>query len=51
MRSNCAELLSSTDGIEVAITDEMNILICERKIFPIGVAIPFLKCGVASFEE
>jgi len=51
MRSNAAELLSSTDGIEVAIADEMNILISERKIFPIRVAILYLKCGGGSFEE
>jgi len=45
------ELLDYADGIEFAISDGMNILVSERKIFPIEVAIPFLKCGGGSFEE
>jgi hypothetical protein len=49
MMSICVELLSYADGIEFAISDDVHILIRERKILPIGVAIPFLKCDGASF--
>jgi hypothetical protein len=51
MRSIYAKLLGYADGIEFAISDAVDIFISERKILPIGVAIPFLKCGGASFEE
>jgi hypothetical protein len=43
--------LGCAAGIVFAIGDAVDILICERKIFPVGVAIPFLKCGGASLEE
>jgi hypothetical protein len=49
MRSIYAKLLGYADGIEFAISDAVDILISERKILPIGVAIPFLKCDGASF--
>jgi len=51
MRSKCAELLGYADGIEFAISDDVNILILERKIFQIGIVIPFLEVCRASFEE
>jgi hypothetical protein len=49
MRSICAELLGYANGIEFAISDAVDILICERKIFPIGVAIPFFEVWRSQF--
>ena len=43
MRPICAELLGYADGIEFAISEDVNILICERKFLPGGVAIPFFE--------
>jgi hypothetical protein len=41
MRAICAELLGYAAGIEFAISYAVAILICEPKIFPLGVAISF----------
>jgi hypothetical protein len=45
----CAELLGYADGIEFAISDAVDILIWERKIFPTGVAIPFFVVWRSQF--
>jgi hypothetical protein len=49
MRSICAELLSYATGIVFAISDAVDILIFERKILPIGVAIPFFVVWRSQF--
>jgi len=49
MRSICAELLGYADGIEFAISEDVNILICERKFLPSGVAIPFFEVWRSQF--
>jgi len=44
-----AELLGYVDGIKFAISDDVHILICERKFLPTGVAIPFFEMWRSQF--
>jgi hypothetical protein len=52
LRISCAGFWGYANGIAFAMSAAVDILNCEGKIFsPSGVAIPFLQCGGAGFEE